>query len=118
MPAFELFSIGHSNIPIDRFVALLSEAHVEAVVDVRSTPYSRFFPWFSHHDLQAHLRAAGLAYFAYGETLGGRPGSASLYAVQASIVTASPIMKRWHERPCFSPVSTVCKPIWRSIASA
>ena len=79
MAAFELFSIGHSNIPIDRFVALLSEAHVEAVADVRSTPYSRFFPWFSHNNLQAHLRAAGLAYFAYGETLGGRPGSASLY---------------------------------------
>ena len=29
MAAFDLFSIGHSNIPIDRFVALLSEAHVK-----------------------------------------------------------------------------------------
>jgi uncharacterized protein (DUF488 family) len=79
MAEFELFSIGHSNSPIDRFVALLSEAHVEAVADVRSTPYSRFFPWFSHSNLQAHLTAAGLAYLAYGETLGGRSGSASLY---------------------------------------
>jgi uncharacterized protein (DUF488 family) len=79
MAAFELFSIGHSNSPIDRFITLLTEAGVNAVADVRSTPYSRFFPWFSHNNLQAHLKAAGIAYLAYGETLGGRPGDASLY---------------------------------------
>ena len=79
MAAFELFSIGHSNGPIDRFIALLNGVGVSAVADVRSTPYSRFFPWFSHNNLQAHLTASGLAYHAYGETLGGRPGSASLY---------------------------------------
>jgi uncharacterized protein (DUF488 family) len=79
MAAFELFSIGHSNSPIDRFITLLTEAGVNAVADVRSTPYSRFFPWFSHHNLQAHLKAAGIAYLAYGETLGGRPGDGSLY---------------------------------------
>jgi len=33
-PAFDLFTIGHSNIPIDRFVALLRQAEVTAVADV------------------------------------------------------------------------------------
>ena len=79
MAAFELFSIGHSNSPIGRFIALLIETGVNAVADVRSTPYSRFLPWFSRNNLQAHLNAAGIAYLAYGETLGGRPGDASLY---------------------------------------
>jgi uncharacterized protein (DUF488 family) len=79
MAAFELFSIGHSNNPIDRFVMLLIEAGVNAVADVRSAPYSRVFPWFSRNNLQAHLKAADIAYLAYGETLGGRPGDASLY---------------------------------------
>jgi uncharacterized protein (DUF488 family) len=79
MAEFELFSIGHSNSPIDRFIVLLIEVGVNAIADVRSTPYSRFFPWFSHNNLSAHLTAAGLAYLAYGETLGGRPSSASLY---------------------------------------
>ena len=45
--AFDLFSIGHSNIPADRFLAMLRGAGVNAVADVRSVPFSRFFPWFS-----------------------------------------------------------------------
>jgi uncharacterized protein (DUF488 family) len=79
MAAFDLFTIGHSNNSIDRFVALLGDAGVNAVADVRSAPYSRFCPWFSRNKLQAHLKAAGIAYLSYGEALGGRPGSASLY---------------------------------------
>ena len=38
MRRFDLFSIGHSNIPIDCFVGMLHRARVNAVVDVRSTP--------------------------------------------------------------------------------
>jgi uncharacterized protein (DUF488 family) len=84
MTAFDLFSVGHSNNSIDRFVALLGNAGVNAVADVRSTPYSRFCPWFSRNNLQAHLKAAGIAYLSYGEALGGRPGSASLYSEGAA----------------------------------
>jgi uncharacterized protein (DUF488 family) len=79
MAAFDLFSIGHSNSPIDRFIALLGEAGVNAIADVRSTPYSRFCPWFSRNNFQVHLKAGGIAYLGYGEALGGRPGDASLY---------------------------------------
>ena len=34
-------TIGHSNHPIERFVALLKAGGVERLVDVRSTPWSR-----------------------------------------------------------------------------
>jgi uncharacterized protein (DUF488 family) len=79
MSVFDLFSIGHSNSSIDRFIALLGEAGVNAVADVRSTSYSRFCPWFSRNNLQAHLKAGGIAYLGNGEALGGRPGDAKLY---------------------------------------
>jgi uncharacterized protein (DUF488 family) len=79
MMAFDLFSIGHSNISADRFIALLRDAGADAVADVRSTPYSRFFPWFSRKNLEAKLAAEGMAYLPYGETLGGRPHNRSLY---------------------------------------
>jgi hypothetical protein len=79
MTAFDLFSIGHSNIPADRFIALLRDAGADAVADVRSTPYSRFFPWFSHRNLEARLVTEGMAYLPYGKTLGGRPQDQSLY---------------------------------------
>jgi uncharacterized protein (DUF488 family) len=79
MTAFDLFSIGHSNIPAERFIALLRDAGVDAVADVRSTPFSRRFPWFSAKTLAATLAQYRMAYLACGEGLGGRPVHASLY---------------------------------------
>lgn len=79
MSAFDLFSIGHSNIPADRFVALIRDAGVTAVTDVRSAPYSRFFPWFSRKPLEQRLAAEGVNYLACGDALGGRPRDQSLY---------------------------------------
>jgi len=77
--SFDLFSIGHSNIPAERFVALLRDAGVDAIADVRSTPFSRRFPWFSAKSLVATLAQHGMAHLAYGEALGGRPRDAALY---------------------------------------
>jgi uncharacterized protein (DUF488 family) len=79
MPSFDLFSIGHSNIPAERFIAMLREAGVTAIADVRSTPWSRFFPWFSLKALQARLAQEGMTYLPFGETLGGRPRDPNLY---------------------------------------
>lgn len=79
MPSHDLFSIGHSNIPAERLVALLQGAGVNAVADVRSTPQSRFCPWFSQKPLAAALSAAGIVYTAMGGTLGGRPRNDGLY---------------------------------------
>jgi uncharacterized protein (DUF488 family) len=79
MTAFDLFSIGHSNIAIERFIALVREAGVDAIADVRSTPFSRRYPWFSARTLAGSLAQQGIAYLAYGEVLGGRPRDAALY---------------------------------------
>lgn len=79
MASFDLFSIGHSNMPAERFVALLKGAGVDAVADVRSVPSSRRFPWFSKNNLAARLAGEGIGYAGMGETLGGRPRDASLY---------------------------------------
>jgi uncharacterized protein (DUF488 family) len=80
MQSFDLFSIGHSNIPLDRFLAMLKAAGVNAIVDVRSTPMSRFFPWFSGKALAARLRQDHIGYEPCGDTLGGRPRSSALYS--------------------------------------
>ena len=79
MPPFDLFSIGHSNVPAVRFAAMLQNAAVTAVADVRSVPNSRWFPWFSQRALAAQLNGIGIAYTAMGDTLGGRPRDDSLY---------------------------------------
>jgi uncharacterized protein (DUF488 family) len=79
MPSCDLFSIGHSNIPAERFLALLQSAGVNAVADVRSTPHSRFCPWFSQKPFATTLSGAGISYTAMGNALGGRPHDDKLY---------------------------------------
>ena len=79
MPVFDLFSIGHSNVAIERFLAMLQAAEVDTIADVRSVPTSRHFPWFSNRNLAARLAAAGIEYAVMGDALGGRPADKSLY---------------------------------------
>jgi uncharacterized protein (DUF488 family) len=79
MTAFDLFSIGHSNIPADRFIAMQRAAGVNVIADVRSTPLSRFYPWFSAKNLAPQLAKAGIGYTAYSVELGGRPNDSALY---------------------------------------
>ncbi len=76
--AFDLFTVGHSNHPLERFLALLKGARVATIVDVRSKPFSRRFPWFSQTPLAERLREAGIAYLWRGEALGGRPADPAL----------------------------------------
>ncbi len=74
-----LFTIGHSNLPADQFLALLKAHGVTAIVDVRSVPFSRRFPWFSSRTLAERLQSKGIAYVMVGDTLGGRPANPALY---------------------------------------
>ena len=79
MADFDFYSIGHSNVPAERFVALLGGAGISAVADVRTVPFSRFCPWFSAKNLTPLLAREGVDYLSYGDALGGRPRDASLY---------------------------------------
>jgi uncharacterized protein (DUF488 family) len=77
--AFDLFTIGHSNHPIERFLELARGAGITAIADVRSTPASRRYPWFNQARLAPRLAAEGIAYVPLGEWLGGRPRDERLY---------------------------------------
>ena len=68
-----IFTIGHSNHSIRRFMALVSMHGIQLVCDVRSTPYSRFNPQFNRESLEKALREGGIAYVDLGHALGGKP---------------------------------------------
>jgi uncharacterized protein (DUF488 family) len=74
-----LYTLGHSNHDWPAFLALLREAGVTALADVRSAPYSRRLPHFNRAELEHSLRAAGLGYLFLGDLLGGRPQDLDLY---------------------------------------
>jgi uncharacterized protein (DUF488 family) len=68
-----LFTIGHSNHSIGRFVELLCMHAIEIACDVRSTPYSRFNPQFNREPLATALEKQDIAYLFLGNALGGKP---------------------------------------------
>ena len=72
-------SIGHSTHPINRFVSLLHQHHVNLVADVRSAPFSRFNPQFNKNTLAGTLKSEGIEYLFFGKELGARVDDPSCY---------------------------------------
>lgn len=67
----EIFTIGHSSLPVDRFIELLQSYGVDLLADIRRHPGSRHAPQFSAEALRQSLDAAGIAYWQL-PALGGR----------------------------------------------
>ena len=57
-----IFTIGHSNHPLEKFLELLSAHGIELIVDVRSVPRSRHNPQFNADALPVCLREQGIEY--------------------------------------------------------
>ena len=80
------WSIGHSNHPIDVFIDLLRLHEVGDVVDVRTSPFSRFNPQFNRHSLQRDLHTATIGYRFLGEELGGMPQGDEFYDLDGHVL--------------------------------
>jgi uncharacterized protein (DUF488 family) len=66
-----IYTIGHSTRSSEELLALLDEASVELLADVRAFPSSRRYPQFNRDALSSWLRQAGIRY-AHMPGLGGR----------------------------------------------
>jgi uncharacterized protein (DUF488 family) len=69
-PENAIFTVGHSTLPIGRFVELLKVYGIEQLVDIRTMPGSRHNPQFGSDALADSLRAAQIEYAHMG-ALGG-----------------------------------------------
>jgi uncharacterized protein (DUF488 family) len=78
-PVPNVFTVGHSTRSLDEFVSLLKSFSINAVVDVRSSPFSGRFPHFNRRLLDASLKERGLQYRFFGKSLGGRPTEPNLF---------------------------------------
>jgi uncharacterized protein (DUF488 family) len=101
MDTTTIYTVGHSNVSMEAFVALLRLHAITAIADVRSHPYSRFLPHFSQPALRAALHEAEIRYVFLGRELGARPADAACYvdgkAVYARIA-ATPLFAAGLER--------------------
>jgi uncharacterized protein (DUF488 family) len=81
-----IFSIGHSNQSIEAFLTLLQQHQIQVLVDVRSSPYSRFVPQFNSTPLAVAVRQVGIKYLFMGKELGGRPDGAEFYDADGHVL--------------------------------
>ena len=96
-----VFTIGHSNLEFGKFVALLKQHGIQAVADVRSSPYSQFTPQFNRELLQRTLREQGISYVFLGEELGARRSEPECYVngrAEYPLVAGTPAFIRGVER--------------------
>jgi uncharacterized protein (DUF488 family) len=75
----QLYTIGHSAHPIEKFIGVLKAHQIETLVDVRSVPASRWHPQYNKAALQKALAENQTNYVFAGHQLGGRPKDPTCY---------------------------------------
>lgn len=97
----DIYTVGHSNHAIEKFLDLVRRHNITAIADVRSTPFSRRNPQFNSRNLAASLEACGIAYVSLGQELGARSDDPSCYEggrVQYRRLAQTPLFKQGIER--------------------
>lgn len=85
-PKPRIYTVGHGNAPFEEIERLLLLHGVATLVDVRSSPYSKYSPDFRKSVLAGYAAAAGLGYRWMGDRLGGT-GTGSLSTAPAGTGT-------------------------------
>ncbi|MFA6240974.1 MAG: DUF488 domain-containing protein [Candidatus Hydrogenedentales bacterium] len=96
-----VFTIGHSNHPLEAFIALLQQHAIACLCDVRSAPVSKYNPQFHRNSLVAALPEHGIAYLFLGKELGARSNDPECYVdgkVQYDRLAATPLFGQGLER--------------------
>ena len=69
------FTIGHSDLPVEAFVYFLRKAKIDTIIDVRSSPYSKYQTQFNRENISQKLNQEDIEYHYMGDMLGGRYSS-------------------------------------------
>ena len=75
----KLFTIGHSTHSFDYFVNLLISRDINYLIDVRSTPYSRYVTAFNREVLKESLLHKNITYAYMGVSFGARQTNDSFF---------------------------------------
>ena len=67
-----IHTIGHSIYEVDDFIKLLQNNNINTIVDVRSTPYSKFASQYNKDSIKQYLKENKICYIFMGDLLGAR----------------------------------------------
>lgn len=72
------FTIGYGDYPIELFLYFLQKTGIDTIIDVRSSPYSKFNPYFNRDNLENSLKRNNVGYRYMGDQIGGRYSNPNL----------------------------------------
>lgn len=77
-----LFTIGHSTHTQEYFLGLLRQHNIDYVLDVRSSPFSKFASQFNKDVIEEYLKKNNIVYCHMGKFFGARPTDRALYCAE------------------------------------
>jgi uncharacterized protein (DUF488 family) len=77
--ANKLFTIGYASFSIGDFIDILKKYDINALVDVRSAPYSKYKPEFKKDSLNKFLVDNNISYIFLGKYVGARVEDPACY---------------------------------------
>lgn len=75
----DLYTIGHSQHQVEKFIELLKMHKINFIIDVRSTPYSKYASMYDRENIINELKAVDISYAYMGKYFGARQEEQSLY---------------------------------------
>jgi uncharacterized protein (DUF488 family) len=73
------YSIGYGNRKIEELLEIVERWKIRYLLDIRSSPYSRYSPEFNKEALERACAENGIKYVFVGDQLGGRPQTDKCY---------------------------------------
>ena len=58
----DIYTIGHSNYPVERLIDMLKHYDIDTVVDIRGTPYSKYNIQYNKETIEHTLKETGFIY--------------------------------------------------------
>ncbi len=74
-----IYSIGHGNKEFETFLNELKSFKIEYVIDIRTSPYSKYNDQYNRETLKNNLKIEDIKYVYMGDSLGGMPSDISCY---------------------------------------
>jgi hypothetical protein len=72
------FTIGYGDYPAELFTYFLQKTGIDTIVDVRTSPYSKYNYSFNRDNLEKFLNTHQISYLYMGDKMGGRYSSPNL----------------------------------------
>lgn len=75
----KVYTIGHSTYEVQYFIELLTMNSINCIIDIRSTPYSKYAQQFNKEQLKYFLNRHNIVYIHMGSEFGARRNKRELY---------------------------------------